>query len=64
MAAFTWTLQKCVICGCVERSRGVHKRESPCLSCGTIDGMQWEKVTYGREKYVGNKAGTKEIRQK
>ena len=62
MAAFTWTLCKCNVCGLAQRTRGVHKSDSVrCLCGGTY---LWVKVTWGKEKYAGDRAGTKEIRAK
>lgn len=61
MAAYTWTLEQCSVCRSKQRTRGVHKGDRmPCLCGGT---MKWQKVTYGKEKYVGERAGTVERRE-
>lgn len=61
MAAYTWTLEKCNSCGRAQRTRGVHKDGTLHCPCGGT--FNWVKVSYGKEKYVGAKAGTIEVRK-
>lgn len=62
MAAYTWTLERCDRCQSAQRTRGVHKSDRMSCLCGGR--MKWEKVKYGKEKYVGASAGTVEKRPK
>ena len=58
MAAYTWTKEKCVKCGNVTRTRGLHISDLLTSTCFYCKGrMRWIEVHYGKEKYAGENTG-------